>query len=128
MALLRYHVVENVQFRTEDDPEWKPWDFSLSHKSASGMIHGEGNWLTGIAFNDLEDAIESMDQTIKRSYENPQTNFMVEIPGIDPATNEVFPDSFRSLVCTHSLVQGTYFLITFYVYNEFTDLVPQWRM
>ena len=128
MPLLRYHVVENIQFRTENDPEWKPWDFSLSRKDQRNHAKGIGNWSTGIAFNDLADAVESMDRTIERSFLNTQTDRMYEIPGIDPITNEVFPDSFRSLVCIHSLVKGTYFLITFYVYNEFTDLVPQWRM
>ena len=124
--MTNYLVLQNTQFRTENDPEWKPWEY-MGGGNQSMLRLGMHDWTTGSRFYTIEDAAESMDRTIERSFLNSQTDLMYEIPGIDPVTNEEIPDYFRSLVCTHKLVQGTYFLISFYIYHTGSITAVKWR-
>ncbi|USL89132.1 hypothetical protein SEA_CASSEROLE_50 [Arthrobacter phage Casserole] len=119
-------IIQNVQFRTDDDPAWKRWDFALSRRTPNKHMDEMGNWTTGNKYARLWVAQEAMQGTIDRSFMNTQTDLMHEIPGIDPDTNEDIPDFFRCIVATHKLVKGTYFLNTFYIHDLKTDAVRPW--
>ncbi|ASZ72621.1 hypothetical protein NELLIE_50 [Arthrobacter phage Nellie] len=124
--MTNYLILQNTQFRTEDDPEWKHWEYMGGGNKAMLRL-GMHDWTTGIRFHTIEDAAESMDRTIERSFLNTQTDLMYEIPGRDPITNAESSDHFRTLVCTHKLVAGTYFLITFFIFHVGSDTAVQWR-